>query len=236
LLRLISEEWSEPGRTPVNREDSVQGLLDVWSRLKLRQKVIVGLATAAVFAAVLALSRLATATDLELLYSGLEPATAGEVLAALDQRAVAYEVRGSGIYVDATQRDMLRLSLAGEGLPNSSGQGYELLDSLTGFGTTSEMFDASYWRAKEGELARTILANPQIRAARVHIASTIGRGFQRGLQPTAAVTVTTVAGGLAQPQVRALRYLVASAVAGMRPEDVSVIDDVSGLIDDASGA
>lgn len=236
MLRLISEEWSEPGRTPVNREDSVQGLLDVWSRLKLRQKVIVGLATAAVFAAVLALSRLATATDLELLYSGLEPATAGEVLAALDQRAVAYEVRGSGIYVDAAQRDMLRLSLAGEGLPNSSGQGYELLDSLTGFGTTSEMFDASYWRAKEGELARTILANPQIRAARVHIASTIGRGFQRGLQPTAAVTVTTVAGGLAQPQVRALRYLVASAVAGMRPEDVSVIDDVSGLIDDASGA
>ena len=41
--------------------------------------------------------------------------------------------------------------------PANSGSGYELLDSLTGFGTTSQMFDAAYWRAKEGELARTII-------------------------------------------------------------------------------
>lgn len=232
MLRLIDEEWGQQGRTPANPEDPLQGLSDVWMRLKLSQKIIVGLATAAVFAAVLALSRLATATDLDLLYSGLEPAAAGEILAVLDQRAVAYEVRGGSIYVDAAQRDALRLSLASEGLPNASGQGYELLDSLTGFGTTSEMFDASYWRAKEGELARTILANPQIRAARVHIASSVGRGFQRNSQPTAAVTVTTVSGGLEAAQVRALRHLVASAVAGMRPEDVSVIDDVGGLVDD----
>ena len=67
------------------------------------------------------------------------------------------------------------MTLAAEGLPANSGTGYELLDSLSGFGTTSQMFDAAYWRAKEGELARTLLAMPQIRAARVHLASAPAR-------------------------------------------------------------
>ncbi len=62
----------------------------------------------------------------------------------------------TAIYVDAAQRDSLRMVLAGQGLPATGGAGYELLDSLSGFGTTSQMFDAAYWRAKEGELARTI--------------------------------------------------------------------------------
>ena len=69
-------------------------------------------------------------------------------------------MRGDSIYVDGSQRDGLRMTLAAEGLPANGGTGYELLDSLSGFGTTSQMFDAAYWRAKEGELARTVLANP----------------------------------------------------------------------------
>ena len=73
------------------------------------------------------------------------------VIRALDQRGVVYEVVGDTIRVDATQRDSLRMVLAAEGLPATGVAGYELLDGLTGFGTTSQMFDAAYWRAKEGE-------------------------------------------------------------------------------------
>ena len=128
------------------------------------------------------------------------------------------------------QRDSLRMTLAAEGLPANSGAGYELLDGLSGFGTTAQMFDAAYWRAKEGELARTIRANPQIKSARVHIAQAPEMPFQANVPPKASVTVTTAGGGLSTAQARAIRHLVAAAVPGLLPEAVAVIDSVGGLI------
>lgn len=168
--------------------------------------------------------------DLSLLYAGLDNATAGDVVTSLDQRGVIYEVRGGSIFVSSADRDRLRMTLASEGLPANNSQGYELLDNLSGFGTTSQMFDAAYWRAKEGELARTILASPHIRAARVHISATSAQPFRREQAPTAAVTVTTVNGTLDTGQADALRFLVASAVPGLSPGDVAVIDGVGGLV------
>lgn len=204
--------------------------MSIWSALDARRRIIVGLATVAVFAAVLMLARGAGSRDMALLYSGLDPAAAGEVVTALDQQGAAFEVRGTAIYVEAARRDELRMTLAGQGLPASSAQGYELLDSMSGFGTTSQMFDAAYWRAKEGELARTILASPYIRAARVHISTPTNRPFARSEKATAAVTVTTSGGALSAAHARALRYLVAAAVSGLAPEDVAVIDSQNGLI------
>ncbi|MFN3644671.1 MAG: flagellar basal-body MS-ring/collar protein FliF [Gemmobacter sp.] len=208
----------------------MQRLTPFWSGLDpLRRAVVVG-ATVAVFVAVLALARFSTAPSLALFYSGLDPAAAGEVVAALDRRGVAYEVRGDAIWVDAAARDSLRMGLAAEGLPAVGGAGYELLDRLTGFGTTAQMFDAAYLRAKEGELARTIAASPAIRSARVHIAVPQGQPFRRDAGASASVTVTSRAGALTEDQARALRHLVAAAVAGLRPADVAVIDAVSGLV------
>ena len=115
---------------------------------------------------------------------------AGDVVRALEQRGATFDVRGGSIFVDSSQRDELRMTLASEGLPANSTSGYELLDSLSGFGTTSQMFDAAYWRAKEGELARTIVASSQFAMARVHIASTGSNPFQRGITPKASVSVT----------------------------------------------
>lgn len=198
--------------------------------------------TALMFAAVLVLSRMAATPSLALLYSGLEPDSAGEVVLALEQRSITFEVRGSSIFVDPLQRDELRMTLASEGLPSATGQGYELLDSLSGFGTTAQMFDAAYWRAKEGELARTIVSSPLIRTARVHISNSTSQPFRRATSSSASVAVTGTDGQLSASHAKALKYLVASAVAGLTPDNVSVIDGQSGkvLSDDmntrASGA
>lgn len=208
----------------------MQNLISIWMGLTLRRKAIVAGATLAMFLAILGLARMASTPRLELLYAGLEPKTAGEIVAALEQRGVSHEVRGDSIYVVQGQRDGLRMGLAAEGLPAAGGAGYELLDSLTGFGSTSQMFDAAYWRAKEGELARTILAVPEVKAARVHISQAPDDPFRREDRPTASVTVTTKSGNLSKAQADALRHLIASAVAGMRAEDVQVIDTVGGLI------
>ncbi len=211
----------------------MQQLIGVWQALDLRKRMIVIGATAAMFAAILAISSMASKPSMSLLYAGLEGVESGEVVSALDQSGVAYEVRGDAIFVPSTQRDSLRMTLAAQGLPAQGAAGYELLDSLSGFGTTSQMFDAAYWRAQEGELARTIASSPSIRSARVHIAHSTNQPFRKDLKPTASVTITATSGGIGAAQAKALRYLVASAISGMSPDDVSVIDSARGLI--ASG-
>ncbi|WP_409202409.1 flagellar basal-body MS-ring/collar protein FliF [Sulfitobacter sp. S190] len=208
----------------------MQQYLDVWKRLGFKRQMIVLGATLAVFFAILGMTRLTNAPSMTLLYAGLESSAAGDVVRSLEQRGVAFEVRGGSIFVDSKERDQLRLTLASEGLPANGNRGYELLDQLTGFGTTSQMFDAAYWRAKEGELARTIVANPAIALARVHIASTGANPFQRGVTPKASVSLTPNGAGISQAQAKAVRYLVASAVAGLQPDDVAVIDANGALI------
>lgn len=208
----------------------MQNLMQIWQGLDTRRRMIIVGATLAMFMAILGLSRMAGTPNMTLLYAGLNASSAGEVVAALDQANVTYEVRGDSIYVSDAVRDSLRMTLAAQGLPATGGAGYEILDGLSGFGTTSQMFDAAYWRAKEGELARTILANPQIKAARVHIAQAPTQSFQRNIKPSASVTITSVGGNFPAPQAKALRHVVAASVPGMTPDEVSVIDSVSGLI------
>ncbi len=218
------------GQKPKDRIDELQNLLSLWSSFDTRRRIVVVGATFAVFFAIIGLARIAGTPGMALLYAGLDGASAGEVVAALDQNGATYEVRGDSIYVDASVRDSLRMTLAAAGLPTVGAAGYELLDGLSGFGTTAQMFDAAYWRAKEGELARTILANPKIKAARVHIAQAPQQAFRHDQHPTASVTVTTTMGNLPVGQAEALQHLVAAAVSGMLPADVDIIDTVGGLI------
>lgn len=205
-------------------------LLKLLGRLSLARRLVLGGATLGVFLGVLALSRLGAEAENSLLYAGLDAQAAGQVIAALDQAATPYEVRGDAIYVPAAARDSLRMQLAAQGLPSTGGQGYELLDGLSGFGTTSQMFDAAYWRAKEGELARTALAMPNVRLARVHIAAQNSTAFLRSSKLSASISITMASGSVSREQAEALRHLLASAIGQMTPEDVTVIDSVAGIV------
>lgn len=201
-----------------------------WGGLDPRRRLIAALGALAIVASLVGIARVATTPSMSLLYSGLDAAAAGEVVASLEARGVVHEVRDAAIYVDAARRDELRMALATEGLPATGPAGYELLDNLSGFGTTSQMFDAAYWRAKEGELARTITAAPNVRAARVHLANPVSQPFARAPAAAASVTVTMARGALDAGQAQAIRYLVSSAVAGLAPEQVAVIDSVAGVV------
>ena len=203
--------------------------MSFWSALSRRRQIVVVGASLAMFVSILMIGRMATTPSMALLYSGLDPVAAGEVVAALEARGIPHEVVGTAIHVPASERDSLRLALAVEGLPSTGMAGYELLDSLSGFGTTAQMFDAAWSRAVEGELVRTILAHPQIRSARVHIARGTDLPFARNEAPSASVFVTT-SGGLSAAQAQAFRHLVAAAVTGLQPGRVEVIDAQTGLI------
>lgn len=208
----------------------MEQVISAWAGMDGRRRIVAILAAVALVAAFIGLTRVATQPRMALLYAGLEPMTAGEVVTALEADGAAFEIRGGAIYVDATRRDALRMTLAGQGLPSNGAAGYELLDTLSGFGTTSQMFDAAYWRAKEGELARTISANRQLTAVRVHLSNPSSDPFARGQVASASVSFTNTGAPLSVTQVLALRHLVAAAVSGLNPDQVAVIDSRTGLI------
>jgi flagellar M-ring protein FliF len=209
----------------------MQGLVTVWQALPAGKRVtLVGAVLATVFVFSI-LARTASSPSMALLYSGLEPSASGDVIMALERMNIETDVRGDTIYVPSNQRDFVRMSLAREGLPQQGQAGYELFESLSGFSTTSDIFDVTYWRALEGELARTILAAPGVRAARVHIANERNVSFsRRGAKPKAVVTVTMGRGALTKGQANSIRYLVSSSVPGLAAEQVAVLDSARGVI------
>ena len=209
---------------------------NVWNGLPQARQLVAILAAVAVLVCVFTISRMATRPDMTLLYSGLDASASGEVIASLQSQSVAHEVRGDAIFVPATQRDQLRMTLASQGIPRNPVEGYEILDTMSGFGTTSQMFDAAYWRAKEGELARTILSSPNIQSARVHISSSNSSAFRVTNIAKASVNVSTTTGSVRPEQAEALRFLVASAVPGLSPEDVAIIDGAGRLVSDSPAA
>jgi flagellar M-ring protein FliF len=205
-------------------------ILKTWNGLTLKQRAIAIAATLGVVACFVGLMTLSTREGEALLFSGLDPVVAGEVAAELDSMGVDYTVQGSALYVPVSQRDRLRLAMAQKGLPAASGAGYELLDDLNGFSTTADMFDAAYWRAKEGELTRTILAMPNVRAARVHLGVTRQSAFRRARNDQSASVTIEAPTGLTKEQARSIQYLTALAVPELPPEAVAVIDTQRGVI------
>lgn len=210
----------------------MEAIAQTWGAMSMQRRLVLIGAVVATLAMVLMLARVASQPSMSLLYGGLDRQTAGEVVAALDGMNIPNEVRGDSVYVEASQRDRVRLALAQQGLPQKGQAGYELLDQLSGFGTTSEMFQAAYWRAKEGELARTILSDPSVESARVHIGANARSPFDRdNTDPTASITVTMRGGAALQEQnALSMRFLVALAVANLEPSQVTVIDARNGVV------
>lgn len=187
-----------------------------------RQRLVAAGAGLVVVLAILALAWGGGRPGMALLFGGLDDAAAGTVLAELEARGIPYEVAPGLIRVPAEARDRLRLQLAAEGLPGAGPAGYEILEGLSGFGTTERMFDAAYWRAREGELSRTITAALPGLGVRVHLSPAPVRGLGPRPDPSASVSLTGAV--LPSPQrLQAIRHLVAASVPGLRPEAVVVV-------------
>jgi len=218
----------------------MNGLLSTFGAMSLAKKIMLSGSVLLTVVMTLYMAQMSQRPDMALLYAGLEGRAAGDVITKLDQMGVASEIRGSAVYVTRADRDRVRMLLASDAMPANGQQGYELLDGLSGFGTTAEMFDAAYWRAKEGELARTLVAAPDVAAARVHIGTPRRRSFSTDRpSPTASVTLTGSSGPVDRKRAMSARYMVSLAVPGLDAGQVAVIDAVNGVIlrpgDEAGG-
>ena len=128
----------------------------------------------------------------------------------------------------------LRMKLAEGGLPKGGGVGYEIFDKSDALGTTSFVQNINHLRALEGELARTIRAIDRVQAARVHLVLPERPLFSRETPEPSASIVVRVRGSLEPQQIRAIRHLVASAVNGLKPQRVSIVDEAGQLLADGA--
>lgn len=207
-----------------------------WKRQTNTQRIVL-VAMVSLFVVILVvLVSWATKTTYGVAFSGLEEADAGEIVDLLTTQNIPYEVRGSGtIMVPSDQVYEVRLMMAKEGLPKGGNVGFELFSGNT-FGMTEFTQRVNYQRALEGELERTILSLDAVEAVRVHIVTpekTLLSSEQAST--TASITIQEKpAEPLDSSQVRAISYLVANAVEGLDPENVTVVDTYGNLL--ASGA
>ncbi len=163
---------------------------------------------------------------METLYSGLDRDDISAIGAALREAGVPFDVNAESTVVltPAGQAAAARMILAEKGLPRSGAVGNELYDKLGSLGLTSFMQDVTRLRALEGELARTIQMMRTVKAARVHIVLADEGSFRRERQPSSASVVIRTDGGDDRATGQAIRHLVASAVPGMKLEDVTVLN------------
>lgn len=171
------------------------------------------------------------------LFTDLGYQDSSAILKDLDGRGIKYEIRQDGATILVPKDDALRLrlDLAGKGMPAGGSIGYELFDKSDAFSASSFVQNINQLRAMEGELARTIRALDRVQNARVHLAIPERKLFQRDKEEPRASIVLKIRGDLDAGQVRAIRHLVATAVEGLKPERVSIVDETGRLLADGAG-
>jgi flagellar M-ring protein FliF len=175
-------------------------------------------------------------TPMATLYSGLDPSDAGRIVTQLESLGIEHEIRGDGSTIAAARAEIprLRMLMAEQGLPNGGSVGYEIFDDRDALGTTSFVQNLNHLRALEGELARTIQSIAMIDAARVHLVIPKRELFSKeGKTPTASIVLRARGDGLPKQQIKSIQHLVSSAVQGLKPGAVSVVDEQGNLL--ASG-
>jgi flagellar M-ring protein FliF len=208
-------------------------LQKILSSISVRQRISIGVVALLVAGGMLALLHWNKERDFKPLCTGLSSEEASAVIAKLKESGAEYRLAdaGSTVLVPSGRADELRLQLAGAGLPKQGRIGYEIFDK-TSIGTTDFTEQVNFHRALEGELERTIKLLSGVAGARVHITASKDSVFTENREPAkASVILTLKPGAQISPQAAAaVTQLVASAVEGLTPEGISVVDMQGNLL------
>ena len=191
------------------------------------QKVVTGLAVAALIAGGMMFSSWANKPTYVPLFSNLQPSDASAITGKLNGAKVPYKLSDGGgtILVPQNQVYQQRLDLSANGLPSGGSQGYSLLDKQ-GITTSEFRQRVDYQRAMEGELAKTVGSIDGVAAATVHLVIPAQDVFAGDTsKPSASVLIQNVPGKSTSPgQVQAIVHLVSSSVESLDPDSVTVAD------------
>jgi flagellar M-ring protein FliF len=214
----------------------VQNLVEFAKTLGAPRIAAMGAVTIALIGFFAFLMLRVTTPEMRPLFTDLTLADSAAITKELDRQGVQYELRDNGniIVVPKDRVARLRMDLAQNGLPKGGSVGYEIFDKTDALGTTSFVQNIDAVRALEGELARTIGTLDSVQDARVHLVLPERPLFSRDKVEPSASIVLRVRGTLEPQQVRAIRHLVATAVNGLRPQRISIVDEAGTLLADGA--
>jgi len=217
---------------------SVQGLVEFIRTLGAARLGAMAAVTAALVGVFAFIILRVTAPQMTPVFTDLTAEDSAAIVKDLERQAIPYELKNDGaiVLVPRDRMTRVRMKLAEGGLPKGGGVGYEIFDKSDTLGATSFVQNINHLRALEGELARTIKAIDRVQAARVHLVLPERPLFSRDKVEPSASIVLRVRGALEASQVRAIRHLVASAVNGMKPQRVSVVDETGNLLADGASS
>jgi flagellar M-ring protein FliF len=202
-------------------------LKQLLARLTLRQKILIGVVTVLVGGGLFFLTHWNKERDFKPLFTNLAAEDAGQVVARIHETGVEYRLieNGGTILVPSGKVAELRLQLASAGLPKTGRIGFELFDK-TNFGATDFTEQVNYHRALEGELERSVMSLAEVEQARIHLTFPKDSIYTDNRQPAKASVLVKLKLGakLSYQNVLAICQLTASAVEGLTPDAVSVLD------------
>jgi flagellar M-ring protein FliF len=205
----------------------VRQIVDNLKDLGPRRLALLGGIGLAIVAAVFIGARTIFAPAFVPLYSQLSPGTASQMMQTLEQAGLSVDLSRNGdtISVAETEIARARMALADAGLPGEGVPGWEIFDNMSGMGMNSFMQKVNRLRALEGELARSIQTINGITAARVHLVLPERAAFSRSRpEASGSVIVRSQANTtMSRRQAQAIQALVASAVADLDAQDVTVL-------------
>ena len=172
--------------------------------------------------------------DMALLYSDLNSQDRNEVVRELEASDITYVSTEDGdrILVKQDQVGRVRMLLAEKGIPGGGSVGYEIFDEEEGFSTTRFKQNMNKLRALEGELTRTITTLDPVGRARVHLVLPQRKLFSREAQNASASVFVELKRGqsLSDEQVSAVQHMIAAAVADLKPDRISIVDQNGNLL------
>ncbi len=216
----------------------MKAILDIVNKLGPQRLVAMGAVTLALVGFFAFLLIRMSQPPMGVLFSELSMQDANTITRELDSKGIKYELRGDGqtVMVPRDSISKLRMEFASKGVPIGGSVGYEIFDKGDSFSSTTFVQGINQLRALEGELARTIRTIDRVQNARVHLAIPEKKLFQRDAQEPRASIVLKLRGDLDAGQIRAIRHLAATAVHGLKPEKVSIVDESGRLLADGAGA
>jgi flagellar M-ring protein FliF len=197
-----------------------------WQEMAPRQRNWAVISAALLIATIVFLLWYSTRTDWRTLYAGLDPEDSRQMSQVLTQGQIPFDLasNGTAIRVPAGQLDKARLATAAKGGPRSGRMGFELFDKPNWVGSEFDE-QVNYQRALEGELEHTVATLADVQSARVHLVLPHESLFRDQERPAKAAVVLTLRHlFLADGEEEAIRNLVASAVDGLQPSQVSLVD------------
>jgi flagellar M-ring protein FliF len=202
-------------------------LQKLFKSLSMTQRIAIPIAALLVIAGMMSFVKWRHESDFRPLFSGMAPEDAAGIVQRLKESGVEHRLsdNGTSVLVPMARVDELRLEMAAAGLPRSGRIGFELFDK-TNLGITDFTEHINYRRALEGELERSVRSLSEVAQARVHISFPKDSVFLDSREPAKASVLVELKPGarMSDSNVLAVTNLVASAVEGLNPEFVSLVD------------